>query len=397
MFTRCRSADPRRHRGFTLIELLVVIAIIAVLIALLLPAVQQAREAARRSQCKNNLKQIGLAMFNYESTYKQFPLAAVFGLDTAAGNIVTAQSWATALLPYMDQAALFNSFDPNQAPWVGPNATLIQTNLPVFRCPSTATGQDLNTTNWSPAVTAAAGGPPGNLAVTGYTQTTSITATWAPNDYIILTDIRSPLWTFSLQLLDAGNTNLRHAMFYAGDWNAGGVPVGINAASQATLDAGRAGKTEDANPQIAKVTDGLSNTIMLTELAGRNLYLEKGNKSVTPNSASVLAESAAAQAKFAQYYAQLVNYGGSGWADPFNAEWVDGGARDGVKELYVNGNNSCVINCTNKTAIGFYSYHTGGVQAVMGDGSVRFLNESIFDDTLAYLITRAGNEVAGDF
>src|ERR1700709_2477916 len=90
-----------RRTGFTLIELLVVIAIIAVLIALLLPAVQQAREAARRSQCKNNLKQLGLAMHNYHDTYKVFPTAS-------GGNGFSPHA---RILPYVDQAPLYGTLN----------------------------------------------------------------------------------------------------------------------------------------------------------------------------------------------------------------------------------------------------------------------------------------------
>lgn len=96
------------HHGFTLIELLVVIAIIAILIALLLPAVQQAREAARRSQCRNNLKQLGLAIQNYHDSAKAFPInysIACCGVDTPQA------SWITNILPQMDQASLYKSFD----------------------------------------------------------------------------------------------------------------------------------------------------------------------------------------------------------------------------------------------------------------------------------------------
>src|SRR5580692_8925909 len=122
---KCRS----RRRAFTLIELLVVIAIIAVLIALLLPAVQQAREAARRTQCKNNLKQLGLAFMNYESTYQSFPAAISMILSTASttspftshnigegidinGNgDPNGHVYTEALLPYMDQGNLYNQIN----------------------------------------------------------------------------------------------------------------------------------------------------------------------------------------------------------------------------------------------------------------------------------------------
>ncbi|HVJ85597.1 MAG TPA: DUF1559 domain-containing protein [Caulifigura sp.] len=102
------------RRAFTLIELLVVIAIIAILIALLLPAVQQAREAARRTQCKNNLKQLGLAFHNYHDVYRVFPsgqYSLIRGdLPALVGNGIARSCWMQRLLPYMDQGALFNVF-----------------------------------------------------------------------------------------------------------------------------------------------------------------------------------------------------------------------------------------------------------------------------------------------
>jgi len=110
-----------RRKGFTLIELLVVIAIIAILIALLLPAVQQAREAARRSQCKNNLKQLGLAMHNYLDTHGVFPYASTFS-DAASGadrgetylRANAKSCWFQQILPFIDQAPLYNQFDFNR-------------------------------------------------------------------------------------------------------------------------------------------------------------------------------------------------------------------------------------------------------------------------------------------
>jgi prepilin-type N-terminal cleavage/methylation domain-containing protein len=137
-------------RGFTLIELLVVIAIIAILIALLLPAVQQAREAARRSQCKNNLKQLGLAMHNYYDVYGMFPLSqgkTQAGAPAANGDNVTgyykSRSAHMAMLPYLDQAALYNeldqdaSWDYNPSSATRPtNYALARTRIAAFLCPS---------------------------------------------------------------------------------------------------------------------------------------------------------------------------------------------------------------------------------------------------------------------
>lgn len=139
-----------RRRAFTLIELLVVIAIIAVLIALLLPAVQQAREAARRSQCKNNLKQIGLAQHNYHDTYKMFTPSAVNPGTVGSASFVPSGGVRNFtgylyMLPYMDQAPLFGQINFNlasgQADWNGTGGGGTQTvlqnlKLPVFLCPS---------------------------------------------------------------------------------------------------------------------------------------------------------------------------------------------------------------------------------------------------------------------
>ena len=131
----------RRLRGFTLIELLVVIAIIAVLVALLLPAVQQAREAARRTQCRNNLKQFGLALHNYEGTFGMFPLT------NAQNYLPNVQGFSpqARLLPYMEQVNLQNQLDFTQPAFTGPFNALIPnprfaaafaTPLQVMLCPS---------------------------------------------------------------------------------------------------------------------------------------------------------------------------------------------------------------------------------------------------------------------
>jgi prepilin-type N-terminal cleavage/methylation domain-containing protein/prepilin-type processing-associated H-X9-DG protein len=139
---------PCRKRGFTLIELLVVIAIIAVLIALLLPAVQSAREAARRIQCVNNLKQIGLSLHNYHSAYNMFPLGGTLGFCDASNGFLNWTSWSAQalMLPYLEQGPLYNSANfnwavvsagPTVCPEAGPiNSTAYNTRVAGYLCPS---------------------------------------------------------------------------------------------------------------------------------------------------------------------------------------------------------------------------------------------------------------------
>lgn len=143
-----------KRPGFTLIELLVVIAIIAILIALLLPAVQQAREAARRSQCKNNLKQMGLALHNYHETFGTYPPGIINNAGCTPATANQVWGWGTFLLPQLDQAPVYEQLSPGQtvcsalpaATTLYPATTgvaVLQTPLPAFVCPSD-TGDPIN-------------------------------------------------------------------------------------------------------------------------------------------------------------------------------------------------------------------------------------------------------------
>ena len=139
------SLSRRSRNGFTLIELLVVIAIIAVLIALLLPAVQQAREAARRSQCINNLKQLGLALHTYHDSMNVFP-PGWLGVQGGVSNMdgPSGFAWGSHILPYLDQAPLYNRINFNLSCTDASNAIARQTVLAAFRCPS-----DSSTDTWT--------------------------------------------------------------------------------------------------------------------------------------------------------------------------------------------------------------------------------------------------------
>ncbi|UUO04931.1 DUF1559 domain-containing protein [Blastopirellula sp. J2-11] len=124
------------HSGFTLVELLVVIAIIGVLIALLLPAVQQAREAARRAQCQNNLKQLGLALHTYHDTHLKFPPGAVD---------VNWLSWAVLILPQIEQGPLFDQFNFNAGSYTNTNKYIHGLNrMPMYLCPSSNSEHSLD-------------------------------------------------------------------------------------------------------------------------------------------------------------------------------------------------------------------------------------------------------------
>ncbi len=176
----------RHRRGFTLIELLVVIAIIAILIALLLPAVQQAREAARRSQCKNNLKQIGLALHNYHDTYNSFPPASV-RRNTPTSWTTSGLQWGGRILPFLDETAIYNQINWEKEPGTG--QAVRTTEIGVYRCPS------------DPGTKASTGGMGPMNYVTCIADRTTFTAgggTWSNNgrsvmyldSYVLFRDIK---------------------------------------------------------------------------------------------------------------------------------------------------------------------------------------------------------------
>lgn len=341
-----------RRRGFTLIELLVVIAIIAVLIALLLPAVQQAREAARRSTCKNNLKQMGLAAHNYEETYKRFPSAGEYTNRSGAyTREFTPTSTFIQLLPYTDQAVVYNGMNFSQHYTFGytsptsktNNAQAASTIIASFLCPSN-----------------------------GYTTPDS--KAFGQTDYMPLayTDISA-----TTGLRDAAGSDVDTAL---GNYN-----------------------------KIAATTDGLSNTILIIEDAGKAADIV-GNKYAAGNVEGGLQPGVVGAALHGvttvangSVPAGAPACAPNRWADPDSGSGVSGAAA----------NRTTIIN-QNKTPIGGpatclwttnncgsndepFSFHTGGCHALLGDGSVRFLSENLDTQVIRRLCARADGEPVGEF
>ncbi|MEZ5941537.1 MAG: DUF1559 domain-containing protein [Planctomycetaceae bacterium] len=326
----------QRRKGFTLIELLVVIAIIAVLIALLLPAVQQAREAARRSQCKNNLKQIGLALHNYHDNFKTFPPGRVrntySGITSAwyTGNI----AWVPRILPFMDQAPIYNNIDWNRG----------------F----------------------------GTSGTDGHTGVNGTNPTGARRQ--IIATLRCPS--------DPGNGSV--------PWTTpSGTKVNGNASNGGFASANYAGcvgaQTRlNTNPRglfgqntrvaIRDITDGTSNTIAVGEVIigfYREGVNDSGNRTpCTAGSKDTNTSRQAGNSWFYGYFPQSTFF--NTFVGP-NAKAIDCGV------------NSDRVNQAAR------SVHSGGTQILLCDGSVRFAGENLDLTTWANLGDKSDGNVVGEF
>lgn len=322
-------------------ELLVVIAIIGILVALLLPAVQAAREAARRMQCSNNLKQLGLGLHNYHDVHRSFPFAYMIDLSTF--NI---QTWGVRVLPFIEQTQISDRWNDavpcfDQAAGFGfpssqvaTNLELAKTSLPVFCCPSSPRNNPSLYKGGLPAGSAGNGIPP-----------VSMTWTMAPSDYCVSTGVRG---TFA-------------NIAYSG--NAGGSRHGALQPVAEPI-------SDSRESRMSNMHDGTSNTIMLGErFGGADIYFGRNLVDLGP----------------------LNGANGGGWADFLNGEhWLAGALYDGTPGP---DGGPCGINCTNLRGGGFYSFHTSGAFFLLCDGSVRFIGDTVKQHTLASMITREKGEV----
>lgn len=346
------SKSPAR-KAFTLIELLVVIAIIAVLIALLLPAVQQAREAARRTQCKNNLKQMGLAAHNYESTYTRFPSSGE-GMNPAVlgtKNIFPVSTF-TQMLPFIDQAPLYQNFNfnfhySNAANRDATGKPYAAAKIPAYLCPSNA----INATD-----------------TLGYGLCDYMPIAYCDLDPV--TGLRNPATP--------------------------GVTWGAVVDSAFGLYCNR----------IADITDGTSQTIGIIEDAGRSSLQVIGGKyfqtDVLPGGAN------------GGYGWDATHMCGPSGAKTCPNRWADGDTGNGVSgppnattapigiinqnATPVGGPAACpwsVNNCGPNDEP--FSLHVGGCHALLCDGTVRFLSQNIDTQIVRMLVSRADGGTIGDF
>lgn len=349
--------DPRRSRGFTLVELLVVIAIIGVLVGLLLPAVQQAREAARRMSCSNNLKQIGLGLHNYHDTFRSLPNAGLGWVDDS-GFVGTKDDdgygFLCFLLPFIEQGNLYEQIDPSGY-WEEDHGI---SGRPVQHMVE---------------------------AIAGGSATPRIQTRWAA----ATTPVATYLCPSSAMPVNAPQ---QWAIFGSGDFGVGALPV--NPVYHANQSVGLAtssykgcgGSARGDNSMLVKrsegeprnfrdVIDGLSNTIMVAESA----YVRATGVSKPPQAGDSPS-------------------GVGDWPVWFGMPRSD-------EPVRITGRTSSPINAFTSAGKMYraidddcaFSFHSGGAQFAFGDGSVHFISESVSMETYSNLCGMNDGNVVGEF
>jgi prepilin-type N-terminal cleavage/methylation domain-containing protein/prepilin-type processing-associated H-X9-DG protein len=318
-----------RRPAFTLIELLVVIAIIAILIGLLLPAVQKVREAANRMKCQNHLKQIGLALHNYESAYSSFPPARnpfplVFSPNARLLQFVE-QDNLNRLIDYTQPPLDFFGTGTNPNDNSGPTCAS-KFQVKIFLCPSDAQGERV----------------PGSA--------------YGASNYVAC--------------------------------------VGTGTAAFGNVSGGD-GVFWDKAARIADVTDGTSNTVAFSETLLGNGRTSTGSRPADPTRERYVLPGGADTTP-----AACEGPSGGAWSGQRSAKWIDGHYGSTLYNHYYTPNTAnwdCGNGFNNKGLTAARSGHSGGVNALLGDGSVRFVGNTVALAAWRSLATRAGGEVSGDF
>jgi prepilin-type N-terminal cleavage/methylation domain-containing protein/prepilin-type processing-associated H-X9-DG protein len=383
-------------KGFTLIELLVVIAIIAVLIALLLPAVQSAREAARRIQCTNNIKQIGLALHNYHSAYNSFPMGASAQLDPTANGPGTASGpyeWENyssfaMMLPYLEQMVVFNACNLMICPDTGfgagqpQNSTAYNTKLNAFLCPSDPNSGITNLCNYAGSIGTTTWTPDfqvGNATVRNNGETTGVFTLWKP---------------YAIQNVTDGTSNtLAFAEALVGNY-AGGTGYGQRR-SPYTGNVTYRGNIVDTPASFVASSGGGNKTGRVYDV------------SAVPNAQQLVAADIAAIGQMMINYQtvltnpnKVIGYRGYRWiigitgATLFNSvqtpnESIFNGSRTGPGSY----SGSVSNNTDSSWSMPATSNHPGGVNVAMADGHVQFVKNSISRPIWWALSTKANGEI----
>lgn len=322
-----------KRRAFTLVELLVVIAIIGILMAMVLPAIQSSREAGRRAQCLNNMRNTGLAFQRYGEKTKRMPAASLYTYRTGGVDKTSYQGWAVQLLSFLEEDALARKIDLRSHWYAAANQPAIVTELPIFLCPSVPDIETRVHYNGERSV---------NQARTDYT-----------------TFIRVLPRFYSNNSLTAPATTPNDSDM--------GSPIGL---------IGGLHKTRDT--PLATYRDGLSKTLLLTECVARPVvYLQGGavrDDSPTYNDGCNNDKTNG-------------NIVGSSWADHENTNDFSSMSADGRS---CGKPSPCVMNCTNNNEP--FGFHTAGLAVNLADGSTKFIREDVALDVFGALLTRNGGE-----
>lgn len=404
-----------KSRGFTLIELLVVIAIIAVLISLLLPAVQQAREAARRTQCKNNLKQLGLALFNYESSFSTLPPGWIQPNLTLGQPFASNYwGWNTMILPFMDQANIYNQIQGGYP--VGSSTIVMESFSTGFAGGTGSSGADSN----SPAtLDATCLGPEGTV----------IPSVLCPSDSLVaplVTEQRGGTGsTAKFNVLGARSS-------YAGVYGVdpltygytcpGGSPLGMlqdGVGAATNVNNSTMGAFSGNNvSRLRDFSDGLSNCMLVGERGSFEVPFTSGGKQAVltlwagarTETGGSIRETALGIAECVGTCAAKLNAAYYGCYFPGATNFVNtSGQLVGPTAGYgtsalgwgtsANGTDPAQNSAISMIAMwsGFSSYHPGGANILMGDGTVRFFSETMNYNTYINLGLKADGQVIGEF